>query len=301
MSHQKTLIVIAGPTAIGKTALAVKIAETYQTEIISADSRQFFKEMSIGTAKPSTQELASVTHHFINSHSINEEISVGSFEKQALLKIEELFQTHDVLVMVGGSGLYINAVLYGFDEIPKADLSLRNQLNQQLVDEGIGSLQNQLKALDPTYFNNVDIHNPQRVIRALEVCLTTGKTFSSFRKTQNKKRNFKTILIGLNTDREKLYERINLRVDLMMQEGLLKEVKELQEHQHLNAMKTIGYNEIFNYLNGKCSLESAIDKIKQNTRNFAKRQLTWFRKNDDIVWFDPSHPKEIFDYLETTL
>lgn len=301
MSHQKTLIVIAGPTAIGKTALAVKIAETYQTEIISADSRQFFKEMSIGTAKPSTQELASVTHHFINSHSINEEISVGSFEKQALLKIEELFQTHDVLVMVGGSGLYINAVLYGFDEIPKADLSLRNQLNQRLVDEGIGSLQNQLKALDPTYFNNVDIHNPQRVIRALEVCLTTGKTFSSFRKTQNKKRNFKTILIGLNTDREKLYERINLRVDLMMQEGLLKEVKELQEHQHLNAMKTVGYNEIFNYLNGKCSLESAIDKIKQNTRNFAKRQLTWFRKNDDIVWFDPSHPKEIFDYLETTL
>nr|MBC7613325.1 tRNA (adenosine(37)-N6)-dimethylallyltransferase MiaA [Pseudopedobacter sp.] len=301
MDKQKTLIVIAGPTAIGKTALAIKIAQIYQTEIISADSRQFFKEMSIGTAKPKQQELTAVPHHFINSHSIHEEISVGTFEKQAIAKIEELFQTHDVLVMVGGSGLYINAVLYGFDEIPKADENLRNLLNQQLELEGIESLQTQLKELDPTYFNEVDIHNPQRVIRSLEVCLTTGKPFSSFRKIQNKERSFKTILIGLNTDREKLYERINLRVDLMIQEGLLEEVKSLQEFQHLNALKTVGYTEIFKFLNKEWSLEKAVDKIKQNTRNFAKRQLTWFRRSEDVLWFNPSNSKEILDYVETTL
>ena len=301
IDKQKTLIVIAGPTAIGKTALAIKIAQIYQTEIISADSRQFFKEMSIGTAKPNQQELAAIPHHFINSHAIHEEVSVGTFEKQAIAKIEELFQTHDVLVMVGGSGLYINAVLYGFDEIPKADERLRNQLNQKLESEGIESLQTQLKELDPTYFNEVDIHNPQRVIRGLEVCLTTRKPFSSFRKTQNKERNFKTIFIGLNTDREKLYERINLRVDLMMQDGLLEEVKSLQDSQHLNALKTVGYTEIFKFLKEEWSLEEAVNKIKQNTRNFAKRQLTWFRKSEDIVWFDPSKSKEMLDYLETIL
>ena len=301
IDKQKNLIVIAGPTAIGKTALAIKIAQIYQTEIISADSRQFFKEMSIGTAKPNQQELAAIPHHFINSHAIHEEVSVGTFEKQAISKIEELFQTNDVLVMVGGSGLYINAVLYGFDEIPKADERLRNQLNQKLESEGIESLQTQLKELDPTYFNEVDIHNPQRVIRGLEVCLTTRKPFSSFRKTQNKERNFKTIFIGLNTDREKLYERINLRVDLMMQDGLLEEVKSLQDSQHLNALKTVGYTEIFKFLKEEWSLEEAVNKIKQNTRNFAKRQLTWFRKSEDIVWFDPSKSKEMLDYLETIL
>ncbi|MBU1374018.1 MAG: tRNA (adenosine(37)-N6)-dimethylallyltransferase MiaA [Bacteroidetes bacterium] len=298
---QKTLIVIAGPTAIGKTALAIEIAQTYQTEIISADSRQFFKEMSIGTAKPNPQELATVPHHFINSHSIHEEVSVGTFEKQASAKIDTLFQQNDVLVMVGGSGLYINAVLYGFDEIPKADENLRNQLNQRLASEGIESLQKQLKELDPTYFNQVDIHNPQRVIRALEVCLTTGKPFSSFRKTQNKERNFNTIFIGLNTEREQLYERINLRVDLMMQDGLLDEVKSLREYQHLNALKTVGYSEIFNHINGEWTLEQAVDKIKQNSRNFAKRQLTWFKRSEDVLWFNPSNSKEILDYVETTL
>jgi tRNA dimethylallyltransferase len=298
IKKQKTLIVIAGPTAIGKTALAIKIAQTYQTEIISADSRQFFKEINIGTAKPNLQELDAVPHHFINSHSIHEEISVGAFEKQAISKIGELFKSHDVLVMVGGSGLYINAILYGFDEIPKADESLRNQLNQQLESEGIAPLQAQLKELDPIYFNEVDIHNPQRVIRALEVCLTTGKPFSSFRKTQNKKRSFKIILIGLNTDRKKLYERINLRVDLMIQEGLLEEVKALREFQHFNALKTVGYTEIFKFLNKECSLEVAVDKIKQNTRNFAKRQLTWFRKNEDITWFEAENKTSILSYLK---
>jgi tRNA dimethylallyltransferase len=287
MSKPKTLIVIAGPTAIGKTALSIEVAQHYQTEIISADSRQFFKEMSIGTAKPNTQELAAAPHHFINSHSINQEVSVGTFEKEAIQKIEELFQKHDVLVMVGGSGLYVNAVLYGFDEIPKADESIRNKLNQQFIEEGIETLQQQLLELDPVYYNEVDIRNPLRVIRALEVCICSGKPYSSFRKTENKARNFEVTLIGLDIEREKLYEKINQRVDLMMEEGLLEEVKSLQEHQHLNALKTVGYTELFKYLNNECSLPEAVEKIKQNTRNFAKRQLTWFRKNEELIWFEP--------------
>jgi tRNA dimethylallyltransferase len=287
MSKPKTLIVIAGPTAIGKTALAIQVAQHYQTEIISADSRQFFKEMNIGTAKPNAQELAAAPHHFINSHSINQEVSVGNFEKEAIQKIEELFLKHDVLVMVGGSGLYVNAVLYGFDEIPKADEIIREKLNQQFIEEGIESLQQQLLELDPTYYKEVDIRNPHRVIRALEVCICSGKPYSSFRKTDNKARNFEVTLIGLDVEREKLYERINQRVDLMMEEGLLEEVKSLQEHQHLNALKTVGYTELFKYLNNECSLPEAVEKIKQNTRNFAKRQLTWFRKNEELIWFEP--------------
>lgn len=294
----KTLITIAGPTAIGKTALAIEVARHYQTEIISADSRQFFKEMSIGTAKPNEQELAAAPHHFVNSHSIHDTFTVGDFEKQAIQKIEELFQKHDVLVMVGGSGLYVNAVLYGFDELPKADEELRNQLNQQLAYQGIEPIQKQLKELDPMYYQEVDIQNPQRIIRALEVCISSGKPFSSFRKTESKKRSFNSIIIGLDMEREKLYNRINQRVDLMMQEGLLAEVKSLQEFQHLNALKTVGYSEILNYLNGEWTLDFAIDKIKQNTRNFAKRQLTWFRKNEGIVWFKPSEKEVVFSFLK---
>ena len=294
----KTLITIAGPTAIGKTALAIEVARHYQTEIISADSRQFFKEMSIGTAKPNAQELAEAPHHFVNSHSIHDTFTVGDFEKQAIQKIEELFQKYDVLVMVGGSGLYINAVLYGFDELPKADEELRNQLNQQLAYQGIEPIQKQLKELDPMYYQEVDIQNPQRIIRALEVCISSGKPFSSFRKTESKKRSFNSIIIGLDMEREKLYNRINQRVDLMMQEGLLAEVKSLQEFQHLNALKTVGYSEILNYLNGEWTLDFAIDKIKQNTRNFAKRQLTWFRKNEGIVWFKPSEKEVVFSFLK---
>jgi tRNA dimethylallyltransferase len=300
MSKPKTLIVIAGPTAIGKTALAIQVAQHYQTEIISADSRQFFKEMSIGTAKPNSEELAAAPHHFINSHSINQEVSVGTFEKEAIQKIKELFQKHDVLVMAGGSGLYVNAVLYGFDEIPKADESIRNKLNQQFIEEGIETLQQQLLELDPTYYKEVDIRNPQRVIRALEVCICSGKPYSTFRKTENKARNFKVILIGLELEREKLYERINHRVDLMMEDGLLEEVKSLQEHQHLNALKTVGYTELFKYLNSECSLPEAVDKIKQNTRNFAKRQLTWFRKNEELIWFKPDYI-EILSFIKDKL
>ena len=296
-NSKKTLITIVGPTAIGKTALAIEIAKQYQTEIISADSRQFFKEMSIGTAKPTQEELSQVKHHFINSNSVKDEISVGSFEKEAIAIIENLFLTHDVLVMVGGSGLYINAVLYGFDDIPTADVELREQLNQQFQEKGISNLQEMLKVLDPVYYAQVDIHNQQRIIRGLEVCISTGKPFSSFRNTEQKQRLFDHIIIGLNTDREKLYARINQRVELMVKNGLVDEVKSLTAHKSLNALKTVGYSEIFNYLDGNFTLETAIEKIKLNTRHFAKRQVTWFKKYPQIHWFEPNE----FETIKTKL
>ena len=292
-NSKKTLITIVGPTAIGKTALAIEIARQYHTEIISADSRQFFKEMSIGTAKPTEEELSQVKHHFINSNSVKDEISVGSFEKEAIATIKNLFLTHDVLVMVGGSGLYINAVLYGFDDIPTADVELREQLNQQFQEKGIANLQEMLKVLDPVYYAQVDIHNQQRIIRGLEVCISTGKPFSSFRNTEQKQRSFDHIIIGLNTDREKLYERINQRVELMVKDGLIDEVKSLTAYKSLNALKTVGYSEIFSYLDGNFTLETAIEKIKLNTRHFAKRQVTWFKKYPQIHWFEPNEVEKI--------
>lgn len=286
-NSKKTLITIVGPTAIGKTALAIEIARQYHTEIISADSRQFFREMNIGTAKPTEEELSQVKHHFINSNSVKDEISVGSFEKEAIAIIQNLFLTHDVLVMVGGSGLYINAVLYGFDDIPNADVELRDQLNQQFQEKGINNLQEMLKVLDPVYYAQVDIHNQQRIIRGLEVCISTGKPFSSFRNTEQKQRSFDHIIIGLNTDREKLYERINQRVELMVKNGLVDEVTSLTAYKSFNALKTVGYSEIFAYLDGNFTLETAIEKIKLNTRHFAKRQVTWFKKYTQIHWFEP--------------
>lgn len=292
-NSKKLLITVVGPTAIGKTALAIEIAKKYNTEIISADSRQFFKEMSIGTAKPSAYELSQVKHHFINSNSIKDDVSVGSFEKEAIATIENLFQTHDVVVMVGGSGLYVNAVLYGFDDIPDADLELREHLNKEFEEKGITSLQEMLKVLDPEYYAQVDIHNQQRLIRGLEVCISTGKPFSSFRNAASKQRSFDHIVIGLNTDREKLYHRINYRVDEMMKDGLLEEVKSLAEYKSLNALKTVGYTEIFNYLEGNITLEAAVDKIKLNTRHFAKRQVTWFKKYSEIFWFEPNELEKI--------
>jgi tRNA dimethylallyltransferase len=290
---KKTLITIVGPTAIGKTALAIEIAKQYQTDIISADSRQFFKEISIGTAKPTEEELRQVKHHFINSYSVTDEISVGSYEKEAIATIENLFLTHDVVVMVGGSGLYINAVLYGFDDIPDADTELRDQLNQQFQEKGISNLQEMLKVLDPVYYAQVDIHNQQRIIRGLEVCISTGKPFTSFRNSEQKQRSFDHIIIGLNTDREKLYAKINQRVDLMVKNGLVDEVTSLTAYKSLNALKTVGYSEIFNFLEGNSTLETAIEKIKLNTRHFAKRQVTWFKKYHQIFWFEPNEVETI--------
>lgn len=293
----KTLIIIAGPTAIGKTALAIRLARYYKTEIISADSRQFYKEMAIGTAKPNREELSAVKHHFIDSHSVMDTFTAGDFEKEALKILENLFRKHDQVIMVGGSGLFINAICNGFDELPVATDQIRQQLNRDLEEQGIEYLQEKLKTSDPVYFSEVDIHNPQRLIRALEVYQTTGKSFSSYRTKTRKPRPFNTINIALNTDREQLYDRINLRVDQMIEAGLVDEVKSLLKYRHLNALQTVGYSEIFEYLDGKCSLEEAVKNIKQNTRRFAKRQITWFKKSEDIRWFDPADYNNILNYL----
>lgn len=295
---QKTLIVIVGPTAIGKTSLAIELAKHYQTEIISADSRQFFKEMSIGTAKPSDEELAAAPHHFINSHSITQLFSTGDFEAQALALIAQLFNKHHVLVMVGGSGLYINAICNGLDDMPDIDLAIRERLNQQFANEGIEPIRKQLSELDPEYFIKVDQSNPQRMIRGLEVVLSTGQKLSSFLTANKKERPFNIIKIGLNTAREKLYQQINHRVDIMMAHGLVEEVKALEPYKELNALKTVGYSEIFDYLGGSIDLPTAVDKIKQNTRRFAKRQLTWFRKDTETTWFEPDESEKVISYVK---
>ena len=279
---------IVGPTAIGKTALAVQIAQKFQTEIISADSRQFYIETEIGTAKPSAVELAAAKHHFINSHHITENFTVGDFETQSLAKLNEIFEKNDFAVLVGGSGLYINAVCNGFDDLPRASAELRAQLNQDFLDEGIEPLQRRLQELDPLYFKEVDLHNPQRIIRALEVCISTGIPFSTYRTRSQKTRAFFCVKIGLNTNRGQLYDRINKRVDQMIAMGLEDEAKNLMPYRHLNALNTVGYSELFDYFDGKITRNEAIEKIKQNTRRFAKRQLTWFRKDLEINWFEPS-------------
>jgi len=297
----KTLIAITGPTAIGKTAIAIKLAQYYNTEIISADSRQFYKEMEIGTAKPSPDELNAAKHHFVNSHSITDKFSVGDYEKKAIELINVLFETRDQLILAGGSGLFMNAVLYGFDDMPTAAEETRNTLNELYVRKGLQHLQEMLKEYDPVYYSEVDINNPQRIIRALEVCKSTGRPFSEFRKKSIINRPFDFIKIGLNTDRAILYNNINKRVDNMMESGLLEEAKRLLPYRNLNALNTVGYSELFNYFDRKHSLQEAIEIIKQNTRRFAKRQLTWFNKLDDIKWFEPKEFDKITGYLNSFL
>ncbi|QEM08137.1 tRNA (adenosine(37)-N6)-dimethylallyltransferase MiaA [Mucilaginibacter rubeus] len=294
----KTLIVVAGPTAVGKTAAAIKLAQQFNTVVVSADSRQFFREMSIGTAKPDESELATAKHYFINSHSITESFSVGDFEKQGLALLDELFKVHDKVILAGGSGLYIKAICEGFDDLPVANNSVREKLNQQLEREGITTLQKQLQQVDPDYYTQVDLNNPQRIIRALEVFETSGKPFSSYRNATVNKRPFNIIKLALDMPRGKLYERINLRVDLMVKQGLIQEVKSLLPYRELNALNTVGYSELFDYFDGKTSLDEALLLIKQNTRRFAKRQLTWFRKDKDFVWFDAGAPDVIDQMLK---
>jgi tRNA dimethylallyltransferase len=304
MNSFPTLIVVAGPTAVGKTAAAIKLAQHFNTVVVSADSRQFFREMSIGTAKPDSEELAAAKHYFINSHSITESFSVGDFEKQGLALLDELFKTYDKVIMAGGSGLYIKAICEGFDDLPVADISVRDKLNHQLEEEGIAPLQEKLKQADPDYYTQVDLNNPQRIIRALEVFETTGKPFSSFRNATISKRPFNIIKLALDMPREKLYERINLRVDLMVKQGLIDEVAALLPYRELNALNTVGYTELFDHFDGKISLDEALLLIKQNTRRFAKRQLTWFRKDKDFIWFDAGVPdviKQMIKTVETTI
>ena len=284
---QKTLIAIVGPTAVGKTAVAIKLAQKLHTEIISADSRQFYREMAIGTAKPTAEELAQAKHHFVDSHSITESFSVGDFEKQGLQLLETLFKKHDTVILVGGSGLYIKAICEGFDELPSASIETREKLNLEFAEKGIIYLQEKLKVADPVYYEQVDLNNPQRLIRALEVIETTGKPFSSYRKATVNSRPFNIIKIGLNLPREILYQRINQRVDEMLKQGLIEEVRSLLPYRELNALNTVGYSELFDYFDGKTDLNTAVELIKQNTRRFAKRQLTWFRKDADMQWFQP--------------
>jgi tRNA dimethylallyltransferase len=296
----KTLIVIAGPTASGKTAAAVELAKYYKTVIVSADSRQFYREMSIGTAKPTDDELAAAKHYFINSHTITEPFTAGDYEKLSLNLLNELFEIHNTVILVGGSGLFIKAVCEGFDEFPDTEPGLRDKLNMELDEKGINYLQEKLKIADPEYYNKVDINNPQRIIRALEVFESTGKPFSSFRKSTANNRPFKVIKLGLQLPRAALYQRINLRVDDMVKEGLIDEARSLLPYRHLNALNTVGYSELFDYFDGKTDLNSAIELIRQNTRRFAKRQLTWFGKDKSIQWV-PADSPDLMNIMRTAI
>lgn len=298
MEKKKKLIVLVGPTAVGKTAMAIRLAQYYNTEVISADSRQFYREMSIGTAKPDVEELAAVRHHFIDSHSVQDEYSAGDFERDALQLLDDLFRVKDIVVMVGGSGLFVRAVCEGLDYLPKAPEGVRDRLNTEFEQGGLEPLKERLKEIDPAYYAVVDVGNPQRVIRALEVFEASGNTMTYYQKRDVDKRPFDIITIGLNTDREYLYNRINLRVDKMFKDGLLEEVASLKAYRYKPAMLTVGYSEVFDYFDEKISLEEAVEKIKQNSRRYAKRQITWFKKYGNTNWFEPSAFEEIVKCIE---
>ena len=293
------LVCLVGPTAIGKTTMAIAIARAFSSAIISADSRQFFKEMTIGTAVPSVDELASVPHYFIQNKSIFEAYNVGDFEREALDTLSQLFKEHSVLVMAGGSGLYVDAVVKGLDNFPEVPVEIRDQLNKEFKEEGISALQTALKKADPLYYEQADIHNQHRVIRALEIYRASGKPFSSFLRKEQPERPFNTLYVGLSAERSIIYDRINMRVDEMIHAGLIEEAKALYEYKELNALQTVGYRELFLYFDGKISKETAIEEIKKNTRRFAKRQGTWFRKNENIHWFEHTvDPKEIIHFIK---
>ena len=304
----KHLITIVGPTAIGKTALSIALAQHFKCEIVSCDSRQFFKEMTIGTAVPNQEELQAATHHFIQNKSIFENYTVGDYEKEALLKIEELFQNNDFVILIGGSGLYVDAILKGFDEFPEIDPKVRSEVNSNYEKLGIEYLQKQLQLLDPDYYQKITaenpqtLQNPQRMMRFVEVCIGTQKPYSSFLNQKKNNRNFTPVLIGLDAERQIIYNRINQRVDIMMNEGLLEEAKNLYPNKALNALQTVGYRELFTYFDGDFTLPFAIEEIKKNTLSFSKRQLTWFKRNEITKWFDyATDRKEIINYIENLL
>ncbi|MBA2422219.1 MAG: tRNA (adenosine(37)-N6)-dimethylallyltransferase MiaA [Chitinophagales bacterium] len=294
----KFLIAVAGPTAIGKTKVSIALARYYNSEIISADARQLYREMNIGTAKPLHNELNSITHHFINHCSIHQAYSAGDFEKEALLKINYLFESHDVLVITGGSGLFMRAVLQGLNEFPSVNKQVQHRLDDILKSQGIIALQNLLRDYDPKYYESADLNNPRRLLRALSVSISSGKPYSSFKTNDVQPRNFQVIKIGLYLDRNILYHRINNRVDQMMQDGFLQEAQNLKPFAHLNALQTVGYQELFDHLDGKLTLPEAVNLIKQHSRNYAKRQLTWLRKEKDITWFHPDQIQEMIVFVE---
>ncbi|MFP4525258.1 MAG: tRNA (adenosine(37)-N6)-dimethylallyltransferase MiaA [Bacteroidales bacterium] len=296
--NQKHLVVIAGPTAVGKTELCIELAESFGTEIISADSRQIFKEMKIGTAKPTHEELKKVKHHFIDYKTIHEFYTAGMFELDVMQFLEKYFQKNDLIIMTGGSGLYINAVCEGIDALPRVEPEIRSSLIKQYNEEGIESLRYSLKKLDPASYDKIDLKNPKRILKALEITIQTGKPYSSFLTKTRKKRTFNIHKIGLTRDRQELYERINDRVDKMIEEGLVEEARNLHQFKHLNPLNTVGYKELFDYFDGKIPFKEAIRLIKRNSRRYAKRQMTWFSRDPEIKWFNSEQKEEIKSYIK---
>lgn len=298
----KYLILIVGPTAVGKTDLAIKLAHQLDTEIISADSRQFYKELSIGTAKPSPEEMDGIPHHFIDSHSIESYYSAGDFERDVINLLEEdIFKRKDVAIMTGGSGLFVKAITDGLDDMPEAPLALRENLMQRLETEGVAVLAEELKTLDPEYAGTADMQNSQRVVRALEVCLSTGKPFSEFHKKTKVKRSFQFIKIGIERPREELYDRINRRMDMMLANGLMDEVKGLTNYRNHNALQTVGYKEVFEFLDGDYDYPTMVELLKRNSRRYAKRQMTWFKNQDDFQWFNAEYSDGVYQYIQSEI
>jgi tRNA dimethylallyltransferase len=298
-SSDKILLVITGPTAVGKTQLCLDIARHFDIPIINADSRQIYKELSIGTAKPSAEEQQLVKHYFVGTLSLQDYYSASLFETQVIDLLSTLFKTSDYALMAGGSMMYIDAVCDGIDDIPTIDDKTRATMKQRLADEGLPKLCEELQRLDPEYYEIVDRQNPKRVVHALEICTMTGRTYTSFRQRNKKQRPFRIVKIGLNREREELYKRINARVDMMMQQGLLKEAEALYPMRDQNALNTVGYKELFDYFDGRWPLDEAVERIKGNTRRYARKQLTWYKKDPQIRWFHPDQKKEIIDYIIT--
>lgn len=296
-----TLIVLIGPTGVGKTELSLSIAEYFNTCIVSSDSRQLYADLKIGTAAPTPEQLARVTHHFVGTLKLTDYYSASQYESEVMSKLEELFKQNNVVVLTGGSMMYVDAICKGIDDIPTVDKETRELMIQRYEEEGLEKLCAELKLLDPEYYNIVDLKNPKRVIHALEICYMTGKTYTSFRTQSKKERPFRIIKIGLTRDREELYDRINRRVDEMMKEGLLEEAKSVYEYKHLNSLNTVGYKEMFQYLDGEWTLNFAIEKIKQNSRIYSRKQMTWFKRDADITWFHPDQKEEIMNHINTRL
>lgn len=300
-ANNKTLIVIVGPTGSGKTSLSLAIAQHYKAPIISTDSRQVYRGMPIGTAQPTSEELAMAEHHFIADREPEDDFNCGRYEQEALARLKELFASHDIVVAVGGSGLYIQALCEGLDSLPEADDRLREELKRRLAEEGVERLAEELKVLDPQYASEVDLQNPARVMRALEVCIATGRPYSELRKGIKSQRPFNIVKIGTEMPRDVLYDRINRRVDMMIDDGLVDEAKALYPKRQLNALQTVGYRELFDHFSGEISLDEAIDLIKRNSRRYAKRQMTWFRRDESIKWIAPDRVDEIIAYIDTKI
>ena len=297
----KTLLVLLGPTGVGKTDISLEIARHYGCPIVSSDSRQFYRELKIGTAAPTEVQLSAVRHYFIGTHSIHDEYSCGQYEQDVMKLLSELFVENDVLMLVGGSMMYIDAVCQGMDDIPSVDAGIREFWKNEYATKGLGFIQEELKRLDPTHYNEVDLKNYKRLLHALEICSITGKPFSDIRTGKKKVRPFNIVKVGLNREREELYERINKRVDQMMQEGLLAEAEQFYSFRHLNTLNTVGYKELYEYMDGKWDLDFAVNMIRQDSRRYAKRQLTWFNRDKEIAWFHPDDKEAVFRYLKNVI